>query len=244
MKLKKLAQVISLLCVASQVSAQTTDAQKLEKVEITGSSIKRVANEGSLPVQIISRQDIERAGIVSAEQLVSQLSANGNGMDNLASNADVGAGASRGNNGISAANLRGQGSNATLVLLNGRRVAMAGLNGGVVDLNSIPMAAVERVEILKDGASAIYGTDAIGGVINFILRKDFTGVSVSAFTDVTEGGGGNISRVSAVGGGWLRRSGEKRLQRDGVDFPQRERSAARRSALICQYLPAKPWSVS
>ncbi len=200
MKLKKLAQVISLLCVASQVSAQTTDAQKLEKVEITGSSIKRVANEGSLPVQIISRQDIERAGIVSAEQLVSQLSANGNGMDNLASNADVGAGASRGNNGISAANLRGQGSNATLVLLNGRRVAMAGLNGGVVDLNSIPMAAVERVEILKDGASAIYGTDAIGGVINFILRKDFTGVSVSAFTDVTEGGGGNISRVSAVGG--------------------------------------------
>ncbi len=200
MKLKKLAQVVSLLCVASQVSAQTTDAQKLEKVEITGSSIKRVANEGSLPVQIISRQDIERAGIVSAEQLVSQLSANGNGMDNLASNADVGAGASRGNNGISAANLRGQGANATLVLLNGRRIAMAGLNGGVVDLNSIPMAAVDRVEILKDGASAIYGTDAIGGVINFILRKDFTGISVSAFTDVTEGGGGNITRVSAVGG--------------------------------------------
>ena len=200
MKLKKLAQIISLLCVASQVAAQTANTQKLEKVEITGSSIKRVANEGSLPVQIISRQDIERAGIVSAEQLVSQLSTNGNGMDNLASNADVAAGSARGNNGISAANLRGQGANATLVLLNGRRIAMAGLNGGVVDLNSIPMAAVDRVEILKDGASAIYGTDAIGGVINFILRKDFTGISVSAFTDVTEGGGGDITRFSAVGG--------------------------------------------
>ena len=71
------------------------------------------------------------------------------------------------------ANLRGIGPTGTLVLLNGRRMATHGLSGGSVDLNAIPMEAIERVEVLKDGASAIYGTDAIGGVLNFITRKDF-----------------------------------------------------------------------
>lgn len=192
---------MSLVLIASPaVYAQDAQPQKVERVEITGSGIKRVQNEGSLPVQIITRAELDRAGIASAEQLMMVLSTNGNGMDNLASNADVAAGVSRGNNGASAANLRGQGSNATLILVNGRRVAAHGLNGGVVDLNSIPMAAVERVEVLKDGASALYGTDAIGGVINFILRKDFKGLTLSAFTDITEAGGGNVTRLSAVGG--------------------------------------------
>ncbi len=204
MKLKKLAQVVSLLCVAgpglAQVSAEPVKPQTVEKILITGSSIKRVETEGALPVQVITRQEIERQGIVSAEQLIATLSSNGNGLDNLASNSDVVDGQARGNNGSSAANLRGQGSQATLILLNGRRVAAHGLNGGVVDLNSIPLAAVERVEVLKDGASAIYGTDAIGGVINFILRKDFNGVSAQAFFDKTEQGGADIFRVSIVGG--------------------------------------------
>ena len=92
MKLKKLAQVISMLCVAGQVAAQTNDTQKLEKVEITGSSIKRVQAEGALPVQVISRQELDRAGIATVEQLLSQISVNGNGFDNLASNTDVAAG--------------------------------------------------------------------------------------------------------------------------------------------------------
>jgi iron complex outermembrane receptor protein len=70
-----------------------------------------------------------------------------------------------------------QGAGATLVLLNGRRVSSHGLNGGVVDLNQIPFAAIERVEVLKDGASAIYGTDAVGGVINFILKNELPGRS-------------------------------------------------------------------
>ena len=203
MKLKKLAQVISLLCIASPALAQTPTPvvpQKVDKVIITGSSIKRVESEGALPVQIITREDIERQGIISAEQLIATLTGNGNGLDNLASNADVVSGQERGNNGASAANLRGQGSGATLVLLNGRRVAAHGLNGGVVDLNSIPLAAIERVEILKDGASAIYGTDAIGGVINFILRKSFTGFTTQAFADITEQKGGEIARASMVGG--------------------------------------------
>ncbi len=208
MKLKKLAYCMSMALVVGPALAQTT---VVERVEITGSSIKRVQGEGSLPVQVITRAELDKAGIVTAEQLMQQLSVNGNGLDNLASNADVAAGVSRGNNGASAANLRSQGSNATLVLLNGRRIAAHGLNGGVVDLNSIPMAAVDRIEVLKDGASSLYGTDAIGGVINFILRKDFTGVSVQASTDVTEQGGSQISRVSILGG-----IGD--LAKDGYNF--------------------------
>jgi iron complex outermembrane recepter protein len=183
------------------VQAQAQPAtDKLEKVIVTGSSIKRLQAEGSLPVQVFSRTELERAGIATTEQLISQLNINGNGLDNLASNADVVAGAARGNNGATSANLRGQGSNATLILLNGRRVAAHGLNGGTVDLNQIPFAAIERVEVLKDGASAIYGTDAIGGVINFILRNNFDGVSVSSLFDVPQEKGGQIYGASVTAG--------------------------------------------
>ena len=198
MKLNRIAGAALLLTGALCAQAQSTDTA--QRVEITGSSIKRIASEGALPVQVFTRQDLDRQGIVTAEQLISSLNGNGTGLDNLASNADVVAGAARGMNGLSAANLRGQGSASTLVLLNGRRVAAHGLNGGVVDLNSIPMAAVDRVEVLKDGASAIYGTDAIGGVINFILRKNFNGLQVQAFTDITQHGGGNITRANVTGG--------------------------------------------
>jgi iron complex outermembrane recepter protein len=178
--------------------AQTSAPE--QRIVITGSSIKRLASEGALPVQTFSRAELERQGIVSAEQLIMSLNINGNGLDNMASNADVVSGQSRGNNGASSANLRGQGANATLILLNGRRVAAHGLNGGVVDLNQIPFAAVERVEVLKDGASSIYGTDAIGGVINFILRTNYKGGQFGLSGDITQHGGGNILKASLVGG--------------------------------------------
>jgi len=198
-KLKKISQCLALAGFASCVLAQTSEVS-LQRVEITGSSIKRIASEGALPVQIITVEDLKRQGITTAEQLMSTLSSNGNGMNNLASNSDVANGSGRGSNGLSSANLRGQGSSSTLVLLNGRRLAAHGLDGGTVDLNQIPMAALERIEILKDGASAIYGTDAIGGVINFILKKNYTGLQMDASTDVTQQGGGNISRVTLTGG--------------------------------------------
>jgi iron complex outermembrane recepter protein len=204
-KLKKIAYCVSLALIAPVVTtsfAQTTPAepQKVERVEITGSNIKRVQNEGALPVQVITREQLDRSGTNTVEQFISQLSSNGNGFDNLASTSDVVAGANRGNNGLSAANLRSQGSNATLILLNGRRIAAHGLNGGTVDLKQIPLDAVARVEVLKDGASATYGTDAIGGVINFILRKDFQGVSATGSFDVTQDGGANVYRGSVLGG--------------------------------------------
>jgi iron complex outermembrane recepter protein len=196
MKLKALVGSLALLGLASHALAQAD-----QRVTITGSSIKRVQAEGALPVQTVSREEIERLGIVSAEQLVMRLTANGTGADNLSSNVGIQLGTSdRNNNGNSSANLRGLGSNSTLVLLNGRRVPPHGAKGNSVDLNFIPLAAIERVEVLKDGASAVYGTDAIGGVINFILRRDYTGLEATAFVDITEQGGGNIYRGSVLGG--------------------------------------------
>jgi iron complex outermembrane receptor protein len=194
--------MIALIGIVSPAIAQETQATApVQRVEITGSSIKRIAKEGALPLEIISRKQLQDQGIVTAEQLIANLNVNGNGSDNLASNSDVTSGAQRGNNGASSANLRGQGSDSTLVLLNGRRIAPYGMKGGTVDLNSIPMAAVESVEILKDGASAVYGTDAIGGVINFITKKNYRGLQVEGFEDATQHGGANIARVS-VNGGW------------------------------------------
>ena len=190
---------ISLLFIAVPAFAQ--QAERVEKIEITGSSIKRVQEEGALPVQVITRQEIDRRGIVSAEQLLMQLSANGTGADNLSSNVGIQLGTTdRNNNGNSSANLRGLGASSTLVLINGQRIVVHGAKGNAVDLSSIPMAAVERVEVLTDGASAVYGTDAIGGVINFILRRDYHGAEITGFVDATEKGGGNVYRGSLTAG--------------------------------------------
>ena len=199
--------LLAALSLPSFASAQVAPAApkaeesvKLEKFVVTGSLIKRLDGETALPVQMITPTEMEQRGIGSVEQMIMELNINSNGLDNLASNADVVAGAQRGNNGATSANLRMQGAGATLILLNGRRVSSHGLNGGVVDLNQIPFAAIERVEVLKDGASAIYGTDAVGGVINFILRTNYQGASASAAMDVTEQGGGNLFRYNAVAG--------------------------------------------
>lgn len=167
---------------------------------VTGSRLKQDPNNSALPLTIITNKDLSREGISSPEQLISFLANNGNGADNLASNSDVVSGAARGTNGLSAANLRGQGSASTLVLLNGRRVAAHGLQGSAVDVNQIPFAAIDRIEILKDGASAIYGTDAIGGVINFITKTNFTGIDVAGFVDTPEAGDAQIYRLSGTVG--------------------------------------------
>jgi len=199
-KVKKLAQLIALIGVVSPAIAQEA-AQPMQRVEITGSSIKRVAAEGALPVQVITFDAIKKAGITSTEDLLRSISANGTGADNMTSGNNVfGADADRVSGGASFASLRGLGPNATLVLLNGRRVGNHGASGKAVDLNSIPLGAIQRVEILKDGASAIYGTDAIGGVVNFILRTDYTGLEAEASYNATEAGGGMQRRYSLLGG--------------------------------------------
>lgn len=176
-------------------------ARTLDTVRVTGSHIRRTDAETQLPITVFQRADIEAQGITSAEQLLMYMNIAGNSSDNLASNSGIVHEEQRGNNGVSGANLRGQGADATLVLLNGRRVATHGLKGRAVDLNSIPFAAIDRVEVLRDGASAVYGTDAIGGVINFITRRDYEGGEASVFADMTEAGGADIYRANLLLGG-------------------------------------------
>lgn len=170
--------------------------QQMEKVEITGSSIKRIDAETALPVQVLTREDIARTGATTVEQLLQTVSAVSSSGGLTASS---GSGATTG--GISSTSLRGLSSTRTLVLLNGRRIAPYGIgftNDSVsVDVNSIPLSAIERVEVLKDGASAVYGSDAIAGVINFILKRDFEGTEIAAeYGTPTRGSAANSKRAS------------------------------------------------
>src|SRR6266436_7519235 len=162
--------------------------QTIERVEITGSSIKRIDAETALPVQIISRQEIEASGSANVEQYLQGLGVALQGNNNTV--AATASGATSG--GISTVSLRGLGSQRTLVLIDGRRVSAGGTltDSTTVDVNHIPVAAIERIEVLKDGASAIYGSDAIGGVINFILRKDYKGGEVTPYANYTQHPGG------------------------------------------------------
>ena len=171
--------------------------QKLEKVEITGSAIKRIDAETALPVQVVTREEIARTGATSTEQLLKSITAISSlgGTDNA-----TGAGSST--FGLSSLSLRGLGDARTLVLINGRRIAaFAGGSGAEVNVNTIPVSAIERIEILKDGASALYGSDAVAGVVNFILSRNFTGLELGVSSGApTRSGGGKNNRLSVVGG--------------------------------------------
>ncbi|MDQ2917873.1 MAG: TonB-dependent receptor [Pseudomonadota bacterium] len=184
--------------------AQLTFAQEAAeprdviRIEVTGSNIPRAEGESALPVQVITREEIERSGSSNVAELMSKVSANLLGFNDQLS---IGNQIDENRPGLSSVNLRGIGAGSTLVLINGRRVANYAFDGGSVDVNSIPLSAVDRVEILKDGASAIYGTDAIAGVVNFILRKDFQGVEATGFGTVTQHGGGN-QQQAILSAGW------------------------------------------
>jgi iron complex outermembrane receptor protein len=170
------------------------------KVEVTGSNIRRVEGEGALPVQVLTREDIARTGATDAMELLNYISAaNSGGSINLGQTIGT---TTFGNQ---TASLRGLSGTSTLVLVNGKRLGtFAGGVSGVegVNLAAIPFNAVERVEILKDGASAVYGSDAIAGVINFIMRQDFKGAEASAFygTPTRGGGGGDQWDISGTVG--------------------------------------------
>ena len=180
-KMKVLPQaLLAALIVTPMAFAQTSTPQKVEKVEVTGSNIKRVDAETTSPITIITAEEIKRSGATSVQELLNNLSiAQGGSLNDIS-----------GGNGFSPGSatiaLRGLGSQSTLTLLNGRRISPAAFNDPntgqsvITNLNSIPTTAIERIEVLKDGASAVYGSDAIAGVINIILRKDFTGALLGA----------------------------------------------------------------
>ena len=181
-KQKRLAVVIGSICAAGALATSALAQEKIERVEITGSAIKRLDAETAVPVTIVKLEDLQKEGITSVEQIVNILGSN---QATQGTSQSVGLGTG----GASFANLRGLGQNKTLVLLNGRRLSNNAVDSSAPDLNVIPFAALQRVEVLRDGASALYGTDAIGGVINFITRNDLQGGTVTLGNDWGKYGG-------------------------------------------------------
>ncbi|MES2165388.1 MAG: TonB-dependent receptor [Pseudomonadota bacterium] len=172
--------------------AQTSDVNNVARVEITGSSIKRIAKEGSLPVQTLTRADIDQSGANNVADLVAQLPSM---QGFITSSTSV----NGGGNGIQTASIHAIGTQYTLVLLNGRRMAPYG-TGSAVNLASIPLSAVERVEILTDGASTLYGSDAIAGVVNFILKKNVQDLTIEGNFDAPQKSGGKSGNLSITKG--------------------------------------------
>jgi iron complex outermembrane recepter protein len=174
-------------------------AQHAETVTITGSRIQRDTFNSVSPVQIITREESTLAGFNSTTAVLQSTSVTAGGPQ---INNAFGGFVVDGGPGVNTVSLRGLGTSRTLVLLNGRRVSPAGSRGSVgsADLNVLPTAIIDHIEILKDGASSIYGSDAVAGVINIITRKNITGVTVEGQYNTTEHGGGDEQRYSVTAG--------------------------------------------
>jgi len=177
--------------------ATMAPAAKAQRVEITGSSIRQISSESALPVTVLRTDELAKAGVTNAEQALAFITSNQSALNSAQS-------ISGSNGGASYADLRGLGPGRTLVLVNGKRMINNPYDGGVgtaVDLNTIPYAAVERIEILNDGASAIYGSDAVAGVINFITRREYQGLTLEGgLSQPTQSGGGQSYDLSATAG--------------------------------------------
>lgn len=190
--------------------------KKPEKIEVTGSRIRRIDVEGPSPVTTIEREDITQSGAESVGDLLRDQTFNSFGSRREKS----------GGNFFAEANvdLRGAGAARTLVLLNGKRIAKRAGTGGV-DLNLIPLAAVDKIEILRDGASAIYGTDALGGVINIITKKDFDGSLANVSVNLPEKAGGESRTFTYYQGTHSERTSTSTMvsynQREAVYWTQR-----------------------
>ncbi|MBP6903112.1 MAG: TonB-dependent receptor [Burkholderiaceae bacterium] len=184
---------------AMVVLSSTAVAQNAQRVEITGSAIKRTTAEGPAPVEVITKKDIERTGATSINELLRSLaSVDIFDQGELASNSPAGSG-------TASIRLRGLSESDLLVLVNGRRVPINALYdssgaGAAFDINSLPIGAIERIDIMKDGGSAIYGADAVAGVINFITKTDYQGVEVTGSYGTSSRSDGKETRLGASAG--------------------------------------------
>lgn len=176
----------------TQTEEKKEEAKSLDRVEVVGSRVKRADIEGALPVTVINRANIEASGDMSVADVLRDTSfaSFGNFRPQSGSSAQ----------GLADIDMRGLGSSRTLVLVDGRRLPKAPFADSAQDLNAIPMAAVERIEILSDGASAVYGSDAIGGVVNIVLRKDYEGAEIRAGLGMTDVKGGDTHEYAATFG--------------------------------------------
>ncbi|WP_269532712.1 TonB-dependent receptor [Chitinimonas sp. BJYL2] len=191
MKMKHLALAVAAIGFTGQAFAAADEPKKVEKITITGSNIKRVSIETASPVQIITADEIKRGGATTLTEVLRNVASNVGGIDENRTGGFTA--------GASGLNLRGLGSQATLMLLNGRRLAAYAqpeFQTTFVDLNTLPIGAVERIEILKDGASAIYGSEAMAGVVNIILKESFVGAELGAAYGQSEVNDGELTRVT------------------------------------------------
>ncbi|WP_025587599.1 TonB-dependent receptor plug domain-containing protein [Sphingomonas sp. UNC305MFCol5.2] len=212
----------------TQVDAQTDDAQDSGDIVVTGTLFRRTDTETASPVTVVTSETLSRAGTTTIADAIRQVSADSAGSIPTGFQGGFSAGGS-------AVSLRGLGVSSTLVLIDGLRSAAFPLNddghNSYTDLNSIPFSIVDRVEVLKDGASSTYGAEAIGGVVNVILKKQFTGVAGTVEGGVAEGGYGARYRGNLTAGfgdyeatGWnLYVNGEyqqdRRISVQDVGFP-------------------------
>jgi iron complex outermembrane receptor protein len=199
------------------VYAQSDETSKVERIQVTGSHIKRTDMEGPSPVTSLSADEITKTGVTDLIGLFTKLPMAGQGTFSTQGNSSDGTG-----NGGSSVSLRGLGADSTLILVNGRRISVSPfaneIDTAFVDINNIPLAAIKRVDILKDGASATYGSDAIAGVINIILKDDYDGLEVSTKIGDTADGGGKESNTSLLFGS----SSEKSNHTFVLDYFDRE----------------------
>jgi iron complex outermembrane receptor protein len=226
---------LSMLCLTMTHAAETESAPeekptKVVKVAVTGSSIKGVASQSASPITVIRADDLAKQGVTTVEEALTKVSANQAGFSTAQ---NVGSSYTEG----SSANLRALGTDKTLILLNGRRLAYSPFSTSTTNLNIIPMAMVDRIEILRDGASAIYGADAIAGVINFITKKSFEGLNISAGFIQPEQSGGDKQDISIFGGyGDLDEQGFNLMgvidYRRSNDIMAKDRKVSRRGDLI------------
>ena len=212
---------LSGLAIAAEASA---DADGLEEVVVTGSNIRRADMEKIVPITVIDEEAMETRNAVLPAELLTSLPS----VVSLPQNESrLGSSGARGDN--ANVNLRNLGATATLILIDGRRMAINPMTAGLsqaVNINQLPTHGIERIEVLRDGASSIYGSDAVGGVINFVLKREMEGVEASARYDRPEAGGGESLQGSLAFGSTFRgRSWTTvRLPRR----PQARRSAADR----------------
>ena len=183
--------ILSAVALAAMALANVAAAQEapMQRIEVTGSSIKRLATENALPLTTYKAEELANQGLTTMSEVAVALTV-------AATNEPVGGGG-----GGTMINMRGLNTNRTLVLLNGRRLANEALGASSVNVDVIPMAAIDRVEVLRDGASALYGTDAIAGVVNFITKRSVQDVTLHASTvQPQHSGGGDQKRVTIVAG--------------------------------------------
>lgn len=222
---------------ASAIAAEE-QAQKVERIAVTGSRIKRTDMETASPVSVIDASAILSSGATSIDDVLQKMTSSGGAMTNAAVN--------NGSGGNASMNLRGLGSNRTLVLVNGRRMIASGTGAAsTVDLNTIPVSMIQRVEVLKDGASAVYGTDAIAGVVNVILKRDFDGFEMNAQTGLSAQGDADETSIDFTLGNtfdkgnlvlnaqYTKRGEASQADRGFSECPIAEKGAAGAKTLYC-----------